>query len=97
MPGAQIAAMHFLQSAADVRLSSRKKTTECNVVARVFRVGIAARHACDTLPRNEIGRFGKASLVAGPVEANVQHVEGAIMEKDEWIVDGLAVKGARVG
>ena len=36
-------------------------------------------------------------MVAGPVEANVQHVEGAIMEKDEWIVDGLAVKGARVG
>ena len=63
-----------------------------HVVFRVFGIGIARAYECSAGPVEQVGRAGKARLVAGAVEADVEHVEAAVGAEDDGVVDGQAVE-----
>src|SRR5262245_29521060 len=71
--------------------------TERNVVLRVLRVWIAARNAGNALPVDQIVRARESGLITGAVEADIEHVEDAVMQKDEGIIHAFRVEGVRIG
>src|SRR5580700_9700361 len=97
VPRAEIAAADFLEPAARGQFMFVKQAGESDVVTRVFGARIAARHAGDYLPIDQVGGFSEAGLIAGAIKADVEHVKRALMEKDKRIIDRIAVESAGIG
>ena len=96
VPCAEVAAVDFEGFAAGVQVFVAEDAADGEVEFCVLRVGSrgptrASRFQCD-----EVVRGGEAGLVAGAVEADVEHVELVVGAEDDGVVDAALVEVAFV-
>ena len=96
IPRREILAVDFDRFASAVQVLVAQDGADGEVVLRVGGGGVARADEGFARPVEEIVGGGEAGLVAGAVEADVEHVEAAVGAEDDGVVDARLVEVALV-